>query len=151
MQCTYPSIVWRQAALDKAAAAEREIIALPEHPGLRAHRESAQDAASAAVAAASAEANSGNNGAASPAGAPSTPTVCGNERVDRQVPLQSVAERPSCEGAPRGLKEQSGLSDPRPNEVSDEGRQGPNHRDRTPCTDGSEVHEELLQSHTKHV
>ena len=112
--CTSPFTVWRQAALDKAAAEEREIVALPEHPRLRAQRESAEAATTAAVAAANAKAESGNNGAASPAAAPSTPTVRGSEHMDRRGPLQSVAERPSCEGAPEALKERRGLPDPGP-------------------------------------
>ena len=124
MHCTSPLIVWRQAALDKAAAEEREIVALPEHPRLRAQRESAEAAATAAVAAVNAEAKSGNNGAASPAGAPSTPTVRGSEHRGRRGPLQSVAERPSCEGAPEALTERPELPDP-----------GPNHKpDLEPCS-----------------
>lgn len=124
MQCTSTFVVWRQAALDKAAAEEREIVALPEHPQLRAHRESAEAASTAAMAAVNAEAKSGNNGAASPAGAPSTPTVRGCEHMDRRGPLQSVAERPSCEDAPEALKERPGLPDP-----------GPNHKpDLEPCS-----------------
>ena len=128
MQCTSPFVAWRQAALDKAAAEEREIVALPEHPRLRAQRESAEAATTAAVAAVNAEAKSGNNGAASPAGAPSTPTVRGGEHMDRRGPLQSVAERPSCEGAPEALKERPGLPDP-----------GPKHKpDLEPCSAAAE-------------
>ena len=72
-----------QAALDKAAAEEHEIVSLPEHPKLRAQRQSAEAAAAAAVAAVDAKREGPRAG-----------------RGDRGPALQSVAERPSCEAAP---------------------------------------------------
>ena len=104
----------RQAALDRAAAEERDIAGLPEHPALRAQRETFASAAAAAVAAVDAEASAGAGGAspsagegaaghAGPArsGSPGTPAARRGERGAERVPhLASVAERPSCEAQP---------------------------------------------------
>lgn len=97
----------RQAALDRAAAEERDIAGLPEHPALRAQRETFASAAAAAVAAVDAEASAGaggaspsaSDGAAGPArsGSPGTPAARRGERIPH---LTSVAERPSCEAQP---------------------------------------------------
>ena len=82
-----------QAALDKAAAEEHEIVTLPEHPRLRAQRESAEAAAAAAVAAIDADRDAARMG-----------------RGERGHTLESVAERPSCEAAPQASEGRTGAA-----------------------------------------
>ena len=69
-------------------------MSLPEHPKLRAQRQSAEAAAAAAVAAVDAEREGPRAG-----------------RGDRGPALQSVAERPSCEAAPEACNGRPGAAE----------------------------------------